>query len=111
MLYIREPIEYIRRTDLPFQYLELICVEIQLPKSKSYIEITWYRPPSDPVDPFIKLETILSYLDREGKEIILHGGINCDFAKKVASRSNDMIAMHLRRINNLLSSTQMKQQR
>ena len=58
-LYIREPIKYTRRTDLPCQDLELICVEIQPPKSKSYIVIAWYSPPSDPVDSFKKLEIIL----------------------------------------------------
>ena len=103
-LYIREPIQYTRRTDLPSHDLELICVEIQPPKSKSYIVIAWYRPPSDPVDSFNKLETILSYLDQDGKEIILLGDTHGDFAKKAANRSNDMDAMHLLRIYNLLSS-------
>ena len=106
-LYIREPIQYTRRTDLPSQDLELICVEIQPPKSKSYIVIAWYRPPSDPVDSFNKLETILSYLDQEAKEIILLGETNCNFAKKTVDLSNDMNAMHLRRIYNLLGLTQL----
>ena len=92
---------YTRQTDLPYQDLELICVEIQPPESKSYIVIACYRPPSDPVHFFNKLETILSYLDQEGKEIILLGDANCDFAKKAANRSNDMNAMHLRRIHSL----------
>ena len=106
-LYIREPILYTRRTDLPSQDLELICVEIQPPKSNviAYIVIAWYRPPSDPVEFFNKLETILSYLDQEGKEIILLGDINCNFAKKTVDLSDDMNAMHLRRIYNLLGLT------
>ena len=86
VLYIREPIQFTRRTDLPSQDLELICVEIQPTKSKSYIVIAWYRPPSDPVDSFNKLETNLLYLDQEGNEIILLGDTNCDFAKKAANR-------------------------
>jgi len=69
--------------------------------------IAWYRPPSDPVDSVSKLETILLYLDQEGKEIILLGATNCDFAMKAAKRSNDMSAMHLRRIYKLLSCTQL----
>ena len=105
VLYIREPIQYTRRTDLPSQDLEHICVEIKPPKSKSYIVIAWYRPPSDPVDSFNKLETNLLYLDQEGKEIILLGDTNCDFAKKAANRSNDMRSMHLHRIYNLMSFT------
>ena len=85
---IKEPIQYTRGTDLPSQDLELICAEIQPPKRKSYTLIARYRPPSDPGDSFNKLETILSYLDQEGKEIILPGDTNCDFTKKAANRSN-----------------------
>ena len=35
-LYIREPIQYNRNTDLPYQDLEPICVEIQPPKTFFY---------------------------------------------------------------------------
>ena len=31
-----------------------------------------------PVDVFLKLEKVISYLDKEGKEIILLGDTNCD---------------------------------
>ena len=106
-MYIREPIQYTRRNDLPSQDLELICVEIQPTKSKSYIRNVWYSPPSDPVDSSNKLETILSYLDQEGKEFILLGDTYSDFAKKADNRYNDMNAMHLCRIYNLLSFTQL----
>ena len=83
VLYIREPIQCTRRTDLPSQDLELICVEVQPPKSKSYIVIAWYRPPSDPVDSFNKLETNLLYLDQEGKEIILLGDTTVILVRKL----------------------------
>ena len=59
VLYIREPIQYTRRTDLSPQDLEIICVEIQSLKSKPYIVIAWYSPPNNPVDSFNKLETNL----------------------------------------------------
>lgn len=106
-LYIREPIQYTRRIDLPENDLELICVEIKPPKSRPYIVIVWYRPPSDPVDSFSKLETILSYLDREGKEIILLGDTNCDFASKSAGQFSDNNARHLHSMYNLFSFTQL----
>ena len=106
-LYISEPIQYIRRTDLPENDLELICAEIKPPKSRPYIVIVWYRPPSDPVDSFNKLETILSYLDREGKEIILLGDTNCDFASKSTGQLSDNNAKHLRSIYDLFSFTQL----
>ena len=40
-------------------------------------------------------------------EIVLLGDTNCDFAEKAANRSNDMSAMHIHRIYNLLSFTQL----
>ena len=106
-LYIREPIQYTRRTDLPESDLEFICVEIKPPKSRPYIVIVWYRPPSDPVDSFNKLETNLSYLDREGKQIILLGDTNCDFTSIPKGQLSDNNAKHLRSIYDLFSFTQL----
>ena len=106
-LYIREPIQYTRRTDLPESDLEFICVEIKPPKSRPYIVIVWYRPPSDPVDSFNKLETNLSYLDREGKEIILLGDTNCDFTSIPKGQLGNNNAKHLRSIYDLFSFTQL----
>ena len=40
--------------------------------------IAWYRPPSDPVATFEKLEQVLQFFERENKEIVLWGDINCD---------------------------------
>ena len=79
-LYIREPIQYTRRTDLPSQDLELNCVDIEPPKSKSWILIA----------SFDKFEIILSSSDQEGKEIILLGDTNYDFANNAANHSCDM---------------------
>ena len=80
-LYIRDSVKYNLRDDVPTNNLELICVEIQPPKSKSYLVVSWNRPPSDPVDSFNKVEKVLSYLNKEGKEIILLGDTNCDLTK------------------------------
>ena len=106
-LYIREPIQYTRRTDLPESDLEFIFVEIKPPKSRPYIVIVWYRPPSDPVDSFNKLETNLSYLDREGKEIILLADTNCDFTSIPKGQLSDNNAERLRSIYDLFSFTQL----
>ena len=67
---------------MPSDGLEILCVEISPPKSKPFLIVAWYRPPSDLVDSFNKLEKALGYLDKEGKEIILLGDTNCDLAKK-----------------------------
>ena len=65
-------------TDVPRNYLELICTEIEPPKSKPFLVLAWYKPPSAPVDIFLKLEKVISYFNKEGKEIILLGDTNCD---------------------------------
>ena len=70
-LYVRDSIKMTPRLDLPSEGLELLCVEISPPKSKPFLVVAWYRPPSDPVDSFDKLEKALAFLDKEGKEIIL----------------------------------------
>ena len=41
------------------------------------------RPPSEPVSSFGKLEQILSFLDRKGKEVILLGDTNCHLFEHV----------------------------
>ena len=106
-LYIREQIQYTRRTNLSESDLEFICVEIKPPESKPYIVIVWYRPPSDPVESFIKLETNLSYLDREGEDIILLGDTNCDFTSIPKGQLSDNNAKHLCSIYDLFSFSQL----
>ena len=51
-IYIRESIKFRTPSDAPKNDLELICIEIKPPKSKQY------KPPSAPVDVFLKLEVI-----------------------------------------------------
>ena len=65
-VYIKDSISYKLRKDT-HDDLELICVEILPPKAKPYFVVAWYRPPSDPVETFRKLEQILSFLDKEEK--------------------------------------------
>ena len=43
----------------------MICVEILPPKAKSHLVVVWYRPPSDRVESFNKLELLPSFLDKE----------------------------------------------
>ena len=76
-IYFRDSIKYKRRLDVPTDDLELICIEVEPPKSKSFLVFAWYRPPSNPVGSFNKLENVLSALNKEGKETMLFGGTNC----------------------------------
>ena len=61
--YVRDSVKFKPRDDVSSDNLELICVEIQPPKNKSHLVVSWNRPPSDPVGSFSKLEKVLSYLD------------------------------------------------
>ena len=68
------------------------------PKSKPFLVAAWYRryrPPSNPVDSFDKLEKALAFLDKEGKEIIPIGDKNCDLAKKSSDKTLDNNAKHI----------------
>ena len=81
IFYVRGSMRFIQRNDIPNRNLELLCIEVQPHKSKPFLLIAWYRPPNDSSTTFKKVETLLSYLDKEGKEIILMGDINCDLSK------------------------------
>ena len=66
------------RFDVPKNDLELICIEIKPPKSKPFLVLAWYKSLSAPVDVFLMLEKVISYFDKEGKEIIFLGNTICD---------------------------------
>ena len=67
-IYIRDSINFKPRSDVPAEKLELICIEIEPPQSKSFVVLAWYKPPSDLVSVFNRLEIAISYLDRENDE-------------------------------------------
>ena len=68
-VYVRDYIRFNRRMDVPIADLELICIEILPQRCSSFFVLAWYRPPSDPIRTFEKLENNLSFLDKKGKEI------------------------------------------
>ena len=49
-IYIRDSIKYKRRPDIPSDDLALICIEVEPPKSKSFLVLAWYRPPVTQLD-------------------------------------------------------------
>ena len=77
------------------------------PNSRSFLVPAWYRPPSDPVVSFHKLEKVLSFLDKEGKEIILLGDTNCDLTPKQAEQPIDNNSKHMLVLYELLSFKQL----
>ena len=106
-IYIRDSIKYKKRSDVPIDDLEIICIEVEPPKSMSFLVLAWYRPPSCPVESFNKLEKILSFLDKENKEIILLGDTNCDLSPKPAGQPMDNDSKHLLDLYELFSFKQL----
>ena len=67
-------------------------MEVRKPNSYPFIISSKYRLPSATVDIFTKIESLLSNVDNEDKEIYLLGDLNCNLldttnfaAKKLAS--------------------------
>ena len=94
-IYIRNSINYKRRTDLPRDDLELICIEVLPSRNKPFLLLAWYRPPSDTVGTFHNLDKVLAFLDSEDKEIILLGDTNCDLTNKPGDLNVDSNTRHL----------------
>ena len=101
-IYVRNTIISIHRTDASLEYLELFCIEGQQPKCRPFLVITWYRPPNSSVSMFSEAEKVLSYLDKEGKEMIIVGDTNCDLSQKITCLSS---VENSRRIHNLYDLT------
>ena len=80
-LYIRENLSYTNRIDLVPENLEMVCVEINPPHSRSFLVSTWYRPPSAEMQLFDEYEKFVQRCDIEDKQLILMGDINSDYAK------------------------------
>ena len=81
----------------------MICIEVEPPNSNPFIVIVWYRPPSEPNSCFDSLHVNLSFLDGEGKEIIILGDTNCDFCHKDTTPSH---ILHLRELYDLFDMKQ-----
>ena len=79
-IYISDSIKFRTSSDVPKNDLELICIEIEPPKSKLFLVLAWYKPSRAPVDAFVKLEKVIYLSDKGGKEIILLGDTSCDLA-------------------------------
>ena len=79
-VYCRDRFKSKVREDIPKMLLEIIGVEITSLRAAPFLILSWFRPPSDPMDMFDKLEQVMCFLELEGKEIILLGDTNCDLS-------------------------------
>ena len=81
VIYIRDIISFSERNDLVPGGLEMLCLEVARPFSKSFLVCTWYRPPNSNMNLFNDCETFFQKCESENKELILIGDINCDVSK------------------------------
>ena len=109
-IYVRDTLKFQIRNDIPDESIELLCIEIQPLKCTPFLFVAWYRPPNDPVCTFHKFdhkfERVLSFLDKENKEIILMGDINCDLSQEFGNISSDSNTRHLLNLYQLFSLKQ-----
>ena len=106
-VYVRESLKHHRWRDIPEGGLEFIGIEVKPTKALPFLVVTWYRPPSDPIESFTRLEGILEFFDRESKETILLGDTNCDMYllenSPENSTNNVNAAVHMASIYDKLS--------
>ena len=91
-IYIKDNIRFKYRNDIPTNGIEAMCIEVEPPKASSFLVLAWYRPPSDTIKTFDKMEKVLYFLDTEGKDT------KCDFGSKENGRLTDGIAKLLSNI-------------
>ena len=60
--YVNKSVNFTIRNDLNMETLENVCVEIQQPRSKPFVAVTWYRPPSS-IGIFLPFEHLIGMLD------------------------------------------------
>ena len=102
--YVRDSLNYILSQDLPTHSSELACIEIRPQRTRPLIIMSWYRPPNSHVSCFEMIENVISFLDKEGKEIILLGDTNCNLSPETSEKDSN--AKNLNSIYNLLNFKQ-----
>ena len=82
-VYVKSHIDYVRRMDIESENIELICLEIISEHTKSFFVSTLYRPPNS--SKYLcknfteKFNELLQKLNKENKEMIIIGDINCNY--------------------------------
>ena len=76
--YVKNSINFTVRNDLHMDAIENLCLEVHKPNSKSFVIVTWYRPPNSPIGIFSPFESLIGKLDSENVEFFVLGDMNCD---------------------------------
>jgi len=63
--YVHSSINCSLHPDLSIQSMENLCIGIHKPRSKPFLIVTSYRPPSSSTEMFLHLETLIGKLDSE----------------------------------------------
>ena len=77
-IYLRNTLNYCRKTCLEIDDLEMISVEVKHPNAVPFLITTWYRPPKSNIDCFDKFEVFLRLADSTYKDIYILGDLNCN---------------------------------
>ena len=76
-IYLRYTLNFEHRTDLKTDN-EMICIELKPKCSKLFILLAWYRPPNYETEALTEVNTLLETLEKEQKETLLIGDVNCN---------------------------------
>ena len=91
VVFVREDLPIVRRTDLEQCDIESIWLEVTMPRSRGFLVGSYYRPPSSSKhnnsDFMNALSDTIEILATESKEVILIGDFNCDFSAVRSSQS------------------------
>ena len=113
-MYIRCHVNYDKRLDLVPTDLESVCLEINQANSRSFIITSIYRPPSAPVEIFLKIEKLIELLDDKNKEVYILGDLNCNMLEPTllpTKKLNEILELYQMRqlINNPTRVTELTQ--
>ena len=76
--YIRSSINFRRHTSLESDYLELLALEVNKQKSKSFLVYCWYRPTHSPVEYFDIFEQLVNKAESYYMDTYITGDLNCN---------------------------------
>ena len=82
------------RSDLSDPDLELLCIEIQIPRPSQSLLSNWYRPPKSPIELFDKFEDLLGKIEAENVESNILGNINCKTAAATPANETRHLIEH-----------------
>jgi hypothetical protein len=90
-VYIRDDLNFQRRTDLESQFIEAVWIEIVIKKSQSILICIAYRPPNS--SNYLnknfdnEFNDMLTTASMDNKEIIHSRDMNCDYSKRSDNRN------------------------